>query len=292
MGTSQSSKGPPGNVPMVPPWVPNAPPPSPDMPPPGGPEPGMPNQDGSQNPSQPVPTTPTAAPPSPIAPNRRFAGARRSLGSFAQTGNTAAMRKGVGHYVRSGYGGAPTAARRFGGTANTASALYSALSPSAAGVAEPAAGERLDRALLAGRSAEDIMDSVVEAVRPVDGTQDAEVSRAAIKDSLSELLTKFPDANLLELTDEERTFAIERFVALDVFRRFAIDLGKTIQDKVPSAALGLARLKEVKEYVKETVSAAFRRLVQSGRSVTSGKISEIVQSALLDALQVFEHYAQ
>ena len=292
MGTSQSSKGPPGNVPMVPPWVPNVPAPSPDMPLPGAPPPGMPNPDGSQNLPQPASPTPVTAPPSPIAPNRRFAGARRSLGSFAQTGNAAAMRKGVGHYVRSGYGGATTAARRFGGTANTASALHSALSRSAAGATEPTAGERLDRALLAGRSAEDIMDSVVEAVRPVDGTQDAEVSRAAIKDSLSELLTKFPNANLLELTDEERTFAIERFVALDVFRRFAIDLGKTIQDKAPSAALGLARLKEVKEYVKETVSAAFRRLVQSGRSLSSGKVSEVVQSALLDALQVFEHYAQ
>lgn len=289
MGTSQSSKGPPGNVPMVPPWVPSIPTPEPV--PPDGTLPDAPNPDGPQQPQQ-APTSPSAVPmPSPIASRGRFSGARRSLGDFARTGSAGDMRRALGHYVRKGYGGASTAAGRFGGTANTASALYSALSPSSVGGAAATEG-RLDRALLAGRSAQDIMDAVVEAVRPVDGTQDAEVSRAAIKDSLSELLTKFPEANLLELTEGERTFAIERFVGLDVFRRFAIDLGKTIQDKAPSPSTGLARLKEVKNYIKETVSAAFRHLREGGRTLTTGRITQVVHAALLDALKVFEHYAQ
>jgi hypothetical protein len=96
-----------------------------------------------------------------------------------------------------------------------------------------------------GRTADDIMNAVVEAVRPVDGTQDAEASRTAIKGCLSEVLERFPDANLLELSDAERTFAIERYVALDVFQRFALDLGKVIQDKAPTASAALGRLKEV-----------------------------------------------
>ena len=84
------------------------------------------------------------------------------------------------------------------GTASTAGALGNALSALAAG--EPAeAGSPLDPALLSGRSVDDIMDAVVEAVRPVDGTQDAEASRAAIRDALAELLTRFPDADLLSL---------------------------------------------------------------------------------------------
>ena len=48
------------------------------------------------------------------------------------------------------------------------------------------------------------MDAIVEAVRPADGTQDAEANRAAIKDALSELLTMFPDADLLNLTEDQR----------------------------------------------------------------------------------------
>jgi hypothetical protein len=99
------------------------------------------------------------------------------------------------------------------------------------------------------------MDAVVEAVRPADGTQDAEAERASTRDALSELLTQFPDADLLSLSEKQRVLITERFVAIDVFRRIQLDVGKTIQDKAPTAGAGLARLKEVKDYVKETVAA-------------------------------------
>jgi hypothetical protein len=122
--------------------------------------------------------------------------------------------------------------------------------------------------LLAGRTVNEIMDAVVEAVRPVDSTQDSEASRKAIKGCLSEVLERFPDVNLLELTDEQRAFAVERYVALDVFQRFALDLGKTIQDNAPSPRAVLSRLKEVKGYVRETVSAAFRKLRSSTETGT------------------------
>jgi hypothetical protein len=135
------------------------------------------------------------------------------------------------------------------------------------------------------------MDAVIEAVRPVDGTQDGEASRAAIKDALSELLTKFPEADLLNLSEDQRGFAIERFVAIDVYRRLQLDLGKTIQEKASSATVGLARLKEVKTYVKETVAAAFRKLRAAGSLVTTGRVNQVVRAALSETFQVFEGYA-
>jgi hypothetical protein len=132
------------------------------------------------------------------------------------------------------------------------------------------------------------MDAVVEAVGPTDGTQDAEASRKAIRGCLSDILDKYPDANLLELSEEQRIFAVERFVALDVFQRYALDIGKTIQDKAPTATAVLSRLKEVKEYIRETVSASFRKLRAAGQNLSTGRIAQIVQVALLDAFQVFE----
>jgi len=148
-----------------------------------------------------------------MAPVARFGGARRSLGNFARSGDSADMRRGIGHYVRTGYGGARTPTRRFEGTTSAAGALYGALSSTAAGQA-PEAGSPLDPFLLAGRSAREVMDAIIEAVRPADGTQDAEACRAAIKDALSELLTRFQQADLLVLTPEQRAFVIERFVAI------------------------------------------------------------------------------
>ncbi len=305
MGTSASSNGPSGGVPLVPPWVPAPVPPIPPVPPtPPGPAPdgegaaprdgeGQGQQTPGQNPTAPQQAPPVPAAPyfSPMAPAARFGGARLNLGRFASGGDSRDMRRGLRHYVKSGYGGGGTATRRFGGTAATAGALYGALSGGAGGQATTA-GRPLDRVVLAGRSAREIMDAIVEAVRPADGTQDAEAGRAAIKDALSELLTMFPQADLLNLSEDERGFAIERFVGFDVFRRFQLDLGKTIQDKAPTATTALARLKEIKNYIKETVAAAFRKLRAAGSRLTTGRVNELVRTALTEAFEVFEGYTR
>ena len=173
----------------------------------------------------------------------------------------------------------------------TAGVLGSALASVAAGQAA-APGSPLDPALLAGRTVQEVMDAVVEAVRPVDGTQDAEAERASIRDALSELLTRFPDADLLNLGADQRVYAIERFTAIDVFRRFELDLGKTIVERAPSAIAALSRLKEVRDYIKQSVAASFRRLRDAGRTLTSGRIGQVVQDALKETFEVFEGYAE
>lgn len=281
MGTSSSSKGPKGGVPLVPPWVPDADTlaPSPDA---------TPQPDQSADPIAPA-VFPTAA-PEPVAPLLRFSAVRRSLGKFAGGGGgSGRLQRSLGQYVR-GYGGASTATRRFGGTAQTAGTLYGALSSGdRAHTALP--GGTLDAAVLSGRSANEVMDAVVEAVRPTDGTQDAEASRVAIKDALSELLTRFPDAVLLDLTDTQRLFAVERYVALDVFRRFNLDVGKTIQDKAPTVKAGLARLKEAKDYIKETVAAAFKR-VGTTSGLTRQTVVALAKRALQETFAVFESYVK
>jgi hypothetical protein len=287
MGTSQSSKGAPSNVPMVPPWVPDVPAPTP-APAPAN-EPG---NDPQQDPTAATTPAAPAIPPvrrAPIAPAGRFSSARRAAGAFAQSGSATQLKRSLGHFVRKGYNGARTATSRFGGTVSTADALYGALTPGRlAGIAAP----MLDREVLAGRSAAQVMDAVIEAVRPVDGTLDGEASRLAIKEALSELLVKFPEADLLDLSEDEREFAIERFVAVDVFQRYALDIGKTIQDKATSPRMALRRLKEVKEYVKEAVAAKFRALRSAGQRLLAGRVKQIVQAALLETFQVFENYAE
>ncbi|MCB9959709.1 MAG: hypothetical protein H6843_14020 [Rhodospirillaceae bacterium] len=290
MGTSKSGTGPGPGVPLVPPWVPD---PAPPAPPPGddGSDNSGNNDSGDQDEQAQPDSVPPASAPAPQAPHARFGGARANLGNFARTGSPDDMRRGLGHYVHRGYGGARYAAQRMGGTARTAGTLYGALSSAAAGQAA-GPGSPFDPALLAGRSADEVMDALVEAVRPVDGTQDAEAGRGAIRDALSELLNRFPDADLLSLSEEQRLFAIERYLALDVYGRFALDLGKTVQEKAPSATAALSRLKEIKDYIKETVSAQFRELKKSGESPGARRVSEMANQALRDTFAVFEGYAQ
>lgn len=269
---------------MVPPWVPNIP-----LPPTSSEEetPDDPQdaEDAESLAQRPDITYAVMAPPS------RFGSARRNLGDYMQHGEHAKMRRGLGQYIKKGYGGSAAATRRFAGTAQTANALSLALS---GGSGNPYAtpGSPLDPTLIAGCSADEVMDAVVEAIRPVDGTQDAEASRAAIKDALSDVLATFPDADLCNLEDAHRDLAIERYVAGDVFRRVELDLGKAMRAKAPTAAAGLGRLKEVRDYIRETVAASFRQLRSAGQRPSANQITQIVQRAIRDTFQVFEGYAQ
>lgn len=279
MGTSQSSPGSPSGVPLVPPWVLD-----PVLPP---------DDDAYENGGQDteLDIEPDGDPQqqAPLAERGRFGPARRSLGNFARTGSNNDMRRGVGHYVRKGLGSSRRAAQRFGGTARTAGSLYGALSGAASGRAS-APGSPLDPALLSGRSADEVMDAVVEAVRPVDGTQDAEASRDAIRNALSELLNRFPDAELLNLSEEQRVYVIERYTALDVYNHFRLDLGKTLQEKAPSATVGLSRLKDVKDYIVQTVAASIRGARSTGQLLNAQRVAGMARRALRETFEVFEGY--
>jgi hypothetical protein len=199
------------------------------------------------------------------------------------------MRRGLGGYIRKGYGGSGTAAKRLGGSARTAGTLYGALNPGIRSqVALP--GGQLDATVLTGRSADAVMNAVVDAVRPVDGTQDAEAARYAIKEALSELLKQYPDAQLLDLTENQRLFAVERYLAQDVFRRFELDVGMAIQRNAPSLSEALGRLKEVKDYIKETVAAAAKK-VGPPAQMTARAVAKLADSVLQETFKVFESYA-
>lgn len=278
MGMSKSSSGSPSGVQMVPPWVPDV----------DAHEP--PSEEAPEDQGQDEPASPTVQRPAvPVAPAGRFSATRRALGNYARSGDRDLMRRGVGRYFRTGLGGSGTAARRFGTTATTAGTLYVALGGTPAHPTEPSP---LDRTLLSGRSARQIIDAVVVAVCPTDGTQDNEVSQYSINDALSELLVRHPDADLLALSEEQREFVIERFVSLDVYRRFVLDVGKHIQDHAPSATTALSRLREIRDYIRETVSASFRKLHEAGTRLNGSRIARLIQRALRDSFDVFEEYAE
>ena len=267
---------------MVPPWVPDAP----------RPADGDSEEDESQQQSpagQSMPAAPQQ--PIPIAPAGRFAPARTNLGQYAHSGSFDEMRRGIGHYVGKGLGGSGIAVRRFGGTASTAGSLYGTLSSAAAGQAA-APGSPFDPALLRARTAREIINAVVEAVRPIDGTQDAEASRTAICDALAELLNQFPDADLLNLSEEQRIFAIEQYLAIDVFIRFHLDVGQMIQARAATASAALVRLKDVKDYIKQIIAASFRKVRTAGSALSGRRITELARQALSDAFRVFEDYVR
>lgn len=282
MGTSQSSSGPGAGVALVPPWAADLQP---------EPEPESPSPDPSETePSDAEPSDTDDPPPepatSPVAVPGRFRDARRSLGSFARRGDTVDLRRAVGHYVRSGYGGASTMGRRLAATSATASRLGGVVTSGQS----PDGTDLRDQVLASGADANQIVDAIVEAVRPVDGTQDAEASRRAVRDALSDLLEQFPDADPLALDAAQRDFVIERYTALDVYNRFALDMQRTVIEKAPDATTALSRMKQIQAFIREQVAAGFRRARDRGATTTSQGVAAMVRSALAETLLIFEEY--
>lgn len=268
MGTSQSSTGPGPNVSLVPPWADDLPP----------------DQDGSDPPAG----APSADPPPDapdLSPPNRFGTARRQLGLFMQGEGASYLRSGVGRYVATGYGGSRTFASRMGSTGSTAQRLSGALDPNAANAV-------LNRAILAGRTVDEVLDAVVEAVQPHDGTQDAESSRESIRDAMVDLLDEHPNVDLLDLTEAQREFVVEKYAVNDVFRRFELDMGKQMLEKAPTPAVALKRMQEAKDYISTVIAQSFKDLADQGRRPTADTVRSVVMTAIEESFRVFEGYIQ
>lgn len=281
MGTSASSKGPGGGVPLIPPWVPPV-----DPLPDGENSPGT-NGDGNDNPQQ--QNTPSQPVSTIKAPPRRFAATRINLGRFAQNGSRDNLATGLGHYSRSGLGGARRAAQRMGGTAKTAGALYGVLDALRTRQTPPV-DLGVDPAALTGRPAGEVADRIINAIRPIDGTQDAEASRDAVALAISDLINQLPSIDLTALTIEQIDFVTERYVAYDICHRLELDVGKAIFDKAPDVASGMRRLEEIRQYIQEKVSACFRSRAEQGQRLTRNQASGIADAVIRDTFTVFEEY--
>jgi hypothetical protein len=290
MGTSSSSNGPGGGVPLVPPWVPPLPPLLPPLPPEAPLEvKGVPPDGNDPQPEQDVARPLPPPPPNQLAPSRRFSSTRTSLGHFAKSGSQGDLRRGLGHYSRTGLGGSTAATRRMGGTASTAGGLYGVLDSLRSGD-RPPVDLGVDAAEMRGRPASEVADRVANALSPSDGTQDAEATRDALSRALSDLVAAEPDADLLSLSSEQIGTVIEGFVAHDLCHRVELDVGKAIHDRAPDAATATRRLEDMKEYVRQEVARCFRARSDRGQRLGRQGAATLAASVLRDTFEIFESF--
>ncbi|MAT91230.1 MAG: hypothetical protein CME59_01380 [Halioglobus sp.] len=133
MGTSQSSTGPGGGSPLVPPWA-------------------------DDQPQQPLLSPQT----------RRFAPFRESLGRAVSSGDRGELKRAVGHYARKSSGGGGSAARRMGSVTQAGAGLFGVLSGVPAGPGEAS----VDLASLAGLPCELAISAITQALTTEDGDSD------------------------------------------------------------------------------------------------------------------------
>lgn len=130
-------------------------------------------------------------------------------------------------------------------------------------------------------------------LKPLAGTAAPSMPRRPVRRSETLyriFLGQHSDVDLLNLTDSQREFVIERFASHDVYRRFVLDVGQTPIDKAPNATIGLARLKQAHNCIRQTIAESFRLLREGGQSLTTANVRTTVANALANSLSVFEGY--
>ena len=81
-------------------------------------------------------------------------------------------------------------------------------------------------------------------------------------------------------------------MALDIYGRFRLDVGQAVQEKAASATVAMARLKEIRDYIRETVAAMCRRLRTGNQVLNAGRVARTASQVLREAFQVFEDYVR
>ena len=195
------------------------------------------------------------------------------------------MRRGLGHYSRSGMGGSGNAARRMGGSASAASSLHNALTSLASG--QPLPQELgIDPQALAGLTPAEIADVLVDAIKPIDGTQDAEATRDSAARALADILAQNNDLTNLSPAQVDQVTAAT--LGYDVAHRIELDVGKSIIDKAPTKGQGLELLQEMKDYVREVVAAQYAAERAANGAIGRAVIDRISRDAIQQAFEVFE----
>lgn len=185
------------------------------------------------NPTAPPPAAPATAPdgaadPAPVPPTAPMRGGllnapRSAFTSFARTGSSDRLRRGLSGYVN-GVGGAGGATRRMGSSRNTASALFG-IASALRGPGGPAAAlAPYGLANLSGRPAVEVFERLMDAMCPPGGNVDEAIARAGMLQAI-EMLAEADVGIFEDLTPEQMQEFVAEFITGAIEARVMNDVG-------------------------------------------------------------------
>ena len=284
MGTSASSGGPGSGVPFDPPWLDNI---APDLPGEGIQPADQGNEDnGNQEDNQPNKPLPPVEQQE-LAPSRRFQNARRHLTDFVRTGDQGSFRTAMGHYSRTGMGGARNVAKRMRTSTRSASNLFRVLQTAREGT-DPTINEWVTSLTARNASAWEIVDEIIRFVAPDGGSPEETSSRDSMAQAMEDLLEKNPNIDLLHLEDNNIWALIESFLSYEAFTRLCLDIGQMFENSTLSLSDRVLRMNEMQDYLKAELSTHITRLRKEAPNPASKQLQTVLQNAVENTFSVYE----
>lgn len=260
MGTSASSKGPGAGVSFDPPWLDDI-----DVP-------GQ-NQQSDEEPAI------------GIAPKARFGSARRNMGDFARSGSTDSVRRSLGHYSKTGMGGAQNVARRMRTSTKTASNFFTAFR-SIRDDASFALGKEIETLKNRGADASEIIDTIVGHLCPKGGSVDEISCRDSGTAALSEFMDLNPDADFSNLSDDQIWTLTAMYLGNETFSRIQMDIGQAFERQDVPYVDRVMRLNDMREYIQSEIATQMDKLRKSADQDID--MNQLFQDTIKNTFEVFE----
>ncbi len=280
MGTSTSSMGPGAGVSLDPEWLDDI---------------ELPNQDNTQsddynddnreNDDQSDEKKADDNEKPDIAPKFRFASARRGMREYVRSGSKDSLRKSLGHYSKTGMGGAKNLSKRMHTSTKVAANFFHTFQ-SLRDNENFALGKILSELQGRGANANEIIDTIINNVCPNGGSLDEVSCRDSGRFALSEFMDQNPDADISKLTDDQIWSLTATFLGNEAFSRVQLDIGQSFEKQDVSAVERVNRMNEMKEYLQSEISVQLNRLRNSGSQMID--MEKLFQTAIKNTFEVYE----
>lgn len=268
MGTSASHNGPKSGVPFDPPWLDDI-----DNP-----------QNASDPPLQPPQHEPVAVP---LAPPARFRSARRNMGDYVRSGSRESLQKSLGHYSRTGMGGAQNVANRMRHSASVASKLYSSFA-SLRQENEPTISSIINNYRTANTDVYGMIDRIAEYICANGGSLDETSAKDSVFSALSDVFDKHPNVDITALSDDSIWALVSSFLGYEAFSRIQLDIGQGFETSEVSLSERMTRLTDMREYLESEISVQIGVIRNEGRNNVPSDLQNIVTTAIERTFMVFE----
>ncbi|XPV68788.1 MAG: Qat anti-phage system associated protein QatB [Halarcobacter sp.] len=277
MGTSTSSGGPGPGVSMDPPWLDDL----------GSELPSLPNDGNTEVPNDDKKEPKKDNPNQEVAPPRRFADARRYLGNYARSGDRTSFRKSMGHYSKTGMGGAQNISKRMRVSTKATAGLVSFIND-VKNEATPEISDWHKNLISKNPTPNEIIDAIVQRVTNEGGTLDEDSIKNSMTFAMSEMLTTDPDIDLLNMGSNEVWTLIENVLSYEAKSRIELDIGQIFESSKLTPVQQVERSNEMYEYLKAEIVAQIKPFREKDPDPEITRLDAIMRQAIENTFAVFE----
>lgn len=220
-----------------------------------------------------------------IAPKARFSNARRNMGEYVQSGSKDSLRRALGHYSKTGMGGARNLSNRMRTSAKVASNFVRVFR-SLRDDSDFALGRIISNLKERGASASELVKVIVDSVCPNGGSLDEISPRDSGTAALSEFMDKNPDADICCLSDDQIWTFIGRFLGNEAFGRVQHDIGQSFEKMGISLADKIVRMNEMKDFLQSDIATQLDKVRESTNQIINLEV--LFRDAIKNTFEVYE----